>query len=99
MHKLFVLLQINDEIFKEKIIKLMKSVFSASTTRCKKFSCMTWIWSKTDLNFLLVEENSILLVLAAKVRLLKMQDANYEQKADKQLIKIPDGLKEEISGG
>ena len=39
--------------------------------------------SQTIFQYLLLEENSILLVCAAKVRLLKLQEADHKQDADK----------------
>ena len=38
-------------------------------------------WSQTDFECLLMEENSILLAWTAKVRLLKLQDADEERDA------------------
>ena len=45
-------------------------------------------WSQTAFECLLVEKNSILLVCAAKVRLLKLQDADYEGDAEQPIIII-----------
>ncbi|GFW90232.1 uncharacterized protein TNCV_2120991 [Trichonephila clavipes] len=39
-------------------------------------------WSESDFGCQLVEENSILLVCAAKVRLLKLRDTNHKREAD-----------------
>ena len=39
-------------------------------------------WSQTDFEYLLLEENSILLVCAAEVHLLELQDENHERDAD-----------------
>ena len=51
MHKRLVLLQINDEIFKEKkIIKGAKSVFGMASTRYNKCCCTMWHGVKQILN-------------------------------------------------
>ena len=39
------------------------------------------VWGQTVFECLLVEENSILLVCSAKVRLLKLQEADHERNA------------------
>ncbi|GFT86429.1 hypothetical protein TNCV_3259301 [Trichonephila clavipes] len=64
-------------------IKCPKSVFDVAITWCNK-CCYTALHGvkQTDFECLLVEENSILLVCAAKVRHLKLQDANHERVAD-----------------
>ena len=84
MHKRLVLIQINNETFKAKIrkIKCPKSAFGVATTRCNKCYFTTWNENHVDFEYLIMEENSMLLLWAVKVRVLKLQDVDHERDAN-----------------
>ena len=80
MHKQLVLVQVKNEIFKAK--KKKNEVFEMSIW-CRHHALQYDVpWSQTDFECLLLGENSIFLVYAAKVRHLKLKDADHEREAN-----------------